>query len=141
MISGILEMLDGNLSNDEQLKHIELLLKESTLDPSIFLCPGEKRHWANAALVLLIMGPEKTTSILDGLFEWIQDLNWPGAEIIMELLLQYPKDVINPMITKMLEKAKCENDDNWYDNIKLLTCDEWRIYIIASNHIRHREWR
>lgn len=46
--------------------------------------------------------------LLPGLMEWIQDMNWPIAEEVAELLLKFPNEIV-PLIKDVLTM----NDDVW----------------------------
>ncbi|EOR24601.1 DUF5071 domain-containing protein [Cytobacillus oceanisediminis] len=46
--------------------------------------------------------------LLPGLMEWIQDMNWPVAEEVSELLLTCPDEIV-PLIKNVL----ATNDDVW----------------------------
>lgn len=46
--------------------------------------------------------------LLPGLMEWIQDMNWPIAEEVSELLLTCPDEIV-PLIKEVL----ATNDDVW----------------------------
>lgn len=46
--------------------------------------------------------------LLPGLMEWIQDMNWPIAEDVSELLLTFPNEIV-PLIKDVLTI----NDDVW----------------------------
>ncbi|WP_253896093.1 DUF5071 domain-containing protein [Solibacillus sp. R5-41] len=46
--------------------------------------------------------------LLPQLLEWIQDMNWPVAEPVLEVLLQYPTKLI-----PHVEEVLLGNDDMW----------------------------
>lgn len=46
--------------------------------------------------------------LLPGLMEWIQDMNWPIAEEVAELLLTFPNEIV-PLIKEVL----ATNDNVW----------------------------
>ena len=46
--------------------------------------------------------------LLPGLIEWIQDMNWPIANEVAELLLTFPNEIV-PLIKDVL----ATNDDVW----------------------------
>ena len=46
--------------------------------------------------------------ILPELLEWVQDMNWPVAEPMVELLLQYPNE-LTPLVDEVLRG----DDDMW----------------------------
>lgn len=59
---------------------------------------NELKKWDRSELVPL----------LPNLLEWIQDINWPIAHEVAELLLTVPKDII-PLIQRVLETT----DEIW----------------------------
>ena len=54
------------------------------------------------------MDRDKILPLLPGLFEWTQDMNWPVAISVVELLLTFPEEIV-PHIQDVLSS----NDDNW----------------------------
>lgn len=51
---------------------------------------------------------EEILPFLPGLMEWIQDMNWPIASEVSELLLKYPAEIV-PLIKEVL----ATNDHVW----------------------------
>lgn len=54
------------------------------------------------------MDRDKILLLLPGLLEWTQDMNWPVAKSVVELLLTFPEEIV-PHIQDVLSS----NDDNW----------------------------
>lgn len=54
------------------------------------------------------MDRDKILPLLPGLLEWIQDMNWPVAPSVLELLLTFPEEVV-PHVQDVLSS----DDDNW----------------------------
>ncbi|MGE8002711.1 DUF5071 domain-containing protein [Lysinibacillus sp. NPDC093216] len=50
----------------------------------------------------------KILPLLPNLLEWIQDMNWPVAPSVLELLLTFPEDIV-PHVQNVLSS----DDDNW----------------------------
>ena len=50
----------------------------------------------------------KILPLLPGLLEWTQDMNWPVAKSVVELLLTFPEEIV-PHVQDVLSS----NDDNW----------------------------
>ncbi len=46
--------------------------------------------------------------LLPQMLEWIQDMNWPVAEPMVEVLLQYPTE-----LTSLVEQVLLGDDDMW----------------------------
>lgn len=54
------------------------------------------------------MEREQILPLLPGLLEWIQDMNWPVAPSVLELLLTFPEEIV-PHVQDILSS----DDDNW----------------------------
>lgn len=68
------------------------------------------RHTADDERVEMIknMDREQIVPLLPGLLEWIQDMNWPVAPSVLELLLTFPKELV-----PYVQDALSSDDDNW----------------------------
>ena len=71
------------------------------------LLPRDK-HDDDRVEMLKKMDRDKILPLLPGLLEWIQDMNWPVAESVLELLLTFPEEIV-PHVQDVLSS----NDDNW----------------------------
>jgi hypothetical protein len=56
--------------------------------------PLGKAYWDNAALVLTKIESRRLKRHIPDLLEWLQDLNWPGAQTIAKLLTELGEPVI-----------------------------------------------
>jgi hypothetical protein len=54
------------------------------------------------------MDRDKILPLLPSLLEWIQDMNWPVAPSVLELLLTFPEEIV-PHVQDVLSSE----DDNW----------------------------
>lgn len=54
------------------------------------------------------MDREQILPLLPDLLEWIQDMNWPVAPSVLELLLTFQKEIV-PHVQDILSS----DDDNW----------------------------
>lgn len=66
------------------------------------------KHDSERVNQLKNLSREEIVLLLPGLMEWIQDMNWPIAEEVSELLLTYPDEIV-PLIKEVL----ATNDDVW----------------------------
>jgi DNA-binding cell septation regulator SpoVG len=78
-----------------QLVHLE----ESQLH--LLVRPITKWHWRNAAIVLKTIGYPRVKAIIPELLQWIQDMNWPGAEEIVDLLITIDDEIV-PHVKQVL---------------------------------------
>ena len=90
-IDYIMDLLDWNNSAEEQEKGIRLARDVKCIN--VFLQPRSNRYhrynknvWDNCAKVLSDRSDEELEPYLIELFEWIEDLNWPGAMCILDRL-------------------------------------------------------
>ena len=51
---------------------------------------------------------QQVIPLLPSMLEWIQDMNWPVAKPMVEVLLSYPNE-----ITPLVENVLCSEDDMW----------------------------
>ncbi|MDP4145461.1 MAG: DUF5071 domain-containing protein [Bacillota bacterium] len=110
-----------NLRNDavKRLTNIE----ESELH--MLLQPISKSYWENAAIVLKKIGYPRVKSVIPGLLEWIQDINWPGAQHIIEVLATVDSEAI----TYVREVFK-SGDGIWIKWLLSEVISKWSIELI-----------
>ena len=82
-----------------------------------FILPeGKKDCWFNCARILERQNDEKIAQYSGELFAWLQDMNWPGAEIIAARLKKLPLPVLRVAYERALLDAA--NDEEWLFFIK-----------------------
>ena len=54
------------------------------------------------------MDRDKIVPFLPNLLEWIQDMNWPVAPGILELLLTFPEEIV-----RHVQEVLSSEDDQW----------------------------
>lgn len=79
----------------------------------MFCRTGEKPFWYIESRILIKRGYPTVKNVLLSMFLWFQDLNWPGALEIFELLSSVEKEVIIPHLEEVAMVAKKENDIGW----------------------------
>lgn len=73
-----------------------------------------KKCWESCAYILSEKNiTAMSDSIIDKLFMWLQDMNWPGAEIIFSYLVSAEPEKWILNYEKAIERAINENDDDW----------------------------
>ncbi len=72
-----------------------------------YLLPRHK-HDHDRVEMIKKMDRDKILPLLPNLLEWIQDMNWPVAPSVLELLLTFPKEIV-PHVRDVLSS----DDDNW----------------------------
>lgn len=119
----IFKNLSWNASTDSQMKAINDLTSMANLNPSTLIQPSGKEYWENAARALSMIGYPRIEDAIPGLFNWLQDLNWPGALIIMELLKSLPKEAIIRHLESSASEALSTDDDIWLINLSTFLAD------------------
>lgn len=80
-IDQIFEMLSWN--NEEKIQEQGIEEAEKIKHLSVLIQPMESKSiWENCAKVLASKSDQELESYLIPLFEWLQDMNWPGADVI-----------------------------------------------------------
>lgn len=87
---------------------------------------GGKSAWDNCAKVLCKKTDEQLEPYLCGLLEWIQDINWPGAMLILGRLKHFSGIKLKEPVENAVKKAKGmqENGLMWIDYLSELLDNE-----------------
>ena len=102
-----------------QKKAIKKLSKLNIEDIKYLIMPNNYKCWENAALVLLNINNEKLKYYINDLFNWIEDINWPGAKNILLILKDFDFKDIEKKINNIIINSIKERDD-----IKLFAIQE-----------------
>lgn len=96
-IDQIFRMLSWN--NDRQTQEQGIHEAKKIKNLSVLIQPIESKSiWENCANVLASKSDDELEIYFMDLFRWIQDMNWPGAEIIYDRLEEYHyKKLIRPI--------------------------------------------
>ena len=93
-IDSIMDMLDCHNSPEIQAQGRELAAKIKSIN--VFLRPMNPDHgqnvWENCALILSERSDNEIKPYLQELFQWLEDMDWPGAYCISDRLKRYHKD-------------------------------------------------
>jgi hypothetical protein len=138
-IDEIMRMLDWNNPQTEQEKGIELAKQICCFN--VFLQPVlsaySKNVWDNCAIVIADKTDEELYPYLSSLFEWIQDMNWPGARTIFRRLSQYgDKVAFDRAYSCSYRIARATKDRIWKTNLKdLANCRARMTHKSVDNYI------
>lgn len=107
---------------DDEIIQNEAIEKLSNLPIDkleILLQPQGKNVWENAAIVIDHIISNTTNfndeKIIFGLLEWLQDLNWPGAFIVTNILKKVDIHALIKCLEKAIDIAVKEFDECWID--------------------------
>lgn len=92
-IDEIMNMIDWNRDRKIQREGIELAKSvkciNAFIQPVHLRC--SKNVWDNCAKILANRKDEELLPYLTEILQWIDDLNWPGAEVILERMKSFSK--------------------------------------------------
>ena len=122
-IDYIMDLMDWNRSENDQAKGLELA--KNVQNFNVFLQPCNEKYnknvWDNCAKILSQKTDKELMPYLENLLEWLQDLNWPGALIILDRLNHYSYSVaFNPPYNECMKRAVLLEDEIWEENLKLI---------------------
>lgn len=119
-IEHIFNMMDWNNPEDVQAEGRKIAAETGLIEP--FLQPLTPRYnknvWDNCAAVLAEKSDGELTAYLPQLLEWLQDMNWPGAFCILELLSRYgDRAALVAAMSESEREAAAAGDEVWLANL------------------------
>lgn len=127
-ITSIMKLIHWD--NDKHVQEKGRNLAREVGDLSVFLqdnAYGGKAVWGNCALILAENSDNRLEPYLPSLLEWIQDLNWPGALIILDRLKVFSgRKLEKPFLDLYIYAVKLNNEEGlmWLDNLSELLDNE-----------------
>ena len=111
-IDTLYEMLDENRPIEVQEEAIREARKIKSL--SVFMQPVEyKLSWKNCAKVICEKTDKELNSYKYEMLEWLQDLNWSGAFLIMERLEKMNPQLLLNATIYAVKQALLLKDNEW----------------------------
>lgn len=122
-IDELFDMLSWNSDEETQKKGIELAKNVKCI--SVFLQPSGPEHskdvWENCAKILASYPDEVLIYHTEGLLEWLADMNWPGAYIIFDRLVEFKDTSFLSMLLPICVKEALVCDDQvWLGSMAAL---------------------
>ncbi len=111
-INQVFRMLSWDSDEETQQEGIQEAQKIEYL--SVLFQPIESKSvWENCAKVLASKSDDDLEIYIFHMFMWLQDMNWPGAEIIYNRLLVMPEDMITWRFRHSFSDAIVLKDNPW----------------------------
>ena len=113
-IDYIMYLIDWNRSLDEQQKGIQLAKEVKCLKAFFQPCGPScgKKVWENCARILADRTDEELLPYIFDLILWLQDANWPGADVIVGRLQQFENVIVLVHWIERLVPFISSTDDN-----------------------------
>lgn len=126
-IDDLFDMLSWNSDEDTQRKGIELAKNVKCY--SVFLQPNGLQHskdvWENCAKILCDIPDENLQYYSLGMLEWLEDINWPGAEMILNRLIAFTDTSwLAVSISTSVKRALACDRQGWLGNMSALLENE-----------------
>lgn len=126
-IDELFDMLSWNSDEVTQRRGIELAKQVQCY--SVFLQPHGLKHskdvWENCAKILSEYPDEILKYCSLGMLEWLEDLNWPGAEIILDRLIKFADtSLLSIFIVHCVKEALACDQQSWLGNMSALLENE-----------------
>ena len=119
-IDQIFDMLSWN--NEEEIQRQGIQEAKKIKHLSVLFRPIESKSiWENCAKVLVSKEDQELDFYLIPMFEWLQDMNWPGAELIYERLKRMSVEQLETAYKISLSMADRTGDVVW----KRVLIDFW----------------
>lgn len=128
-INELYKMLNWQSRFQDQLEGIKLARDLDDLSLLILPCAnGESKGiWENCARALFEISDDRLEPYLPSLLEWLEDLNWPGALIILDRLNRFSgKKLKKPFIDRFTYVSSLNNEEGlmWLDYLSELLDNE-----------------
>ena len=114
---------DASYSDEEYNARVERGLAEARklrniypfIQPIIVPMEKSKSVWEPCAKVIALKSDEELKPFLCMLFEWLQDMNWPGADIIFNRLTRIPFSKLESDFQLSRKRAEAGDDEVWLE--------------------------
>ena len=116
-IDELFEMLSWD--STPQMQMIGLAEARKVKYLSVLFQPIESKSvWENCAKVIIEKSDLELERYLIDMFQWLQDMNWPGARLIYDRLREMPRNLLQFAYSFCLEQAISTRDDCWRETLE-----------------------
>lgn len=125
-IDEIMGMLDWN--NPPEVQETGRVLSQEIKCINVFLQPLHKEYgknvWGNCAQILSDRTDMELYPYIPRLLEWVEDMNWPGAQCIWRRLADFEnRDWLNYWLDIFIKVTEALDEEIWLDTlISLRSC-------------------
>ena len=117
-----------NWEEPEEIRTKGICLAKEIEDLSLLILPpAAPSVWECCARILSEKSDLALAPYLARLLDWLRDLNWPGASIILDRLKKFPGEQLKePFIAQLAQAKSLDNDEGlmWLDYLSELLDNE-----------------
>lgn len=137
-IDQIMYLLDWKRSEIEQQQGISMARKVSCI--KVFfqpIGPGySKSVWENCAVIICERSDEELDPYITDMLLWLEDLNWPGAQLIQERLCSFHNvSRLSSLLNEMVPALEILGKKSWLSFISELLTNPQIAKCLNSNTI------
>jgi hypothetical protein len=116
-----IDRMSWERSAEENRVAIDRLVTIDDAHIDLLILPRKgKSTFENAAIVLAKIGFPRLNRHVTQLLEWLKDLNWLGANRILDLLVKADSETLVPCLRDAIDRAIAEKDEMWLGGLKVL---------------------
>ena len=122
-IAEIMDMIDWHMPSEIRIKGVSLARDTETIIPFIQpLTPEHNKNvWEGCAVIIAEKSDEDLKPYLVELLGWLQDMNWPGADCILDRLRRFSDQTsLTHAYQHCLTCARAQKDAAWEANLHKL---------------------
>lgn len=113
------DLFEALMSNDIAIRNKAIDEAKNTKYISVFFQPVEsKAIWESCAIIIASKSDCELERYKYRMFEWLQDMDWPGASVIFDRLLDFPYESIQSEFSYCVRTAIQTNDKPWLDALE-----------------------
>ncbi len=126
-IDYVMDLLDEN--NQPEMQELGINLAKEIKHLTAFLRPGKeldnKSAWRNCARILSDRSDQELTPYLYELMDWLEDMEWQGADLICDRLNRFQKsEMFCYCLKESMETARIMGKSAWLNNLRKINAVE-----------------
>jgi hypothetical protein len=122
-VEKLIRNLSWDMPEEVQLSAIESLMGIDDEHTPLLIQDNGKHCWNNAVKVLHKIGYPRNRLAIPRLIWLMQDMNWPGVPLAIEIMKDIDRSVLVPHIESALKEAVKYEDFMWVGGIQRLVDD------------------
>lgn len=110
----LVQMMDWHQNKNVQLYAMRKAMEDSNIE--YWIQPGYYKYsWENCAKVIAGKDDQSLSKYLQKILSWLQDMNWPGALIILERLKKFDPLLLKNDLEKTILIANQQAEVEWLE--------------------------